>query len=145
MITAIRHTGLVVANLDRALHFWCNVLGFQVLKQMDEAGPHIDAMMGLDDVHVVTAKLSAPDGNVLELLQFHSHPDRAKWEGMPFSTGFTHIALTVRDLDQLVKTLRASDVTFPAPPQFSPDGNVKVIYGKCPDGVLIELVEVLKP
>lgn len=145
MITAIRHTGLVVANLDRALHFWCDVLGFQVLKQMDEAGTHIDAMMGLDDVHVVTAKLAAPDGNVLELLHFHSHPDRAKWEGMPFSTGFTHIALTVRDLDQLVKTLRASDVTFPAPPQYSPDGNVKVIYAKCPDGVLIELVEVLKP
>jgi catechol 2,3-dioxygenase-like lactoylglutathione lyase family enzyme len=73
MITAIRHTGLVVANLDRALHFWCEVLGFKILKQMDEAGPHIDAMMGLDGVDVVTAKLAAPDGNVLELLHFRSH------------------------------------------------------------------------
>jgi len=145
MITAIRHTGLVVSNMERALHFWCDVLGFRVVKQMDEAGPHIDAMMGLDGVDVCTAKLAAPDGNLLELLHFRSHPDKSGWEGMPFSTGFTHIALTVRDLDKLMKMLLDCDVTFPAPPQYSPDGNVKVIYAKCADGIFIELVEVLEP
>lgn len=145
MITAIRHTGLVVADLGLSLHFWCEILGFKVVKEMVESGPHIDAMMGLTDVRVVTAKLAAPDGSMLELLHFQSHPDRARWEGTPYSTGFTHIALTVRDLDTLIVRLAASGVSFPAPPQYSPDGNVKVIYAKCPDGVLIELVEVLKP
>ena len=43
---------------------------------MDEKGSHLDAMMGLEDVNVVTAKLKAPDGNLLELLQFKSHPDK---------------------------------------------------------------------
>lgn len=143
MISAIRHTGLVVADLDRALRFWCDLLGFKVMKQMEESGPHIDAMMGLQDVRVTTAKLAAPDGNLLELLQFHSHPDRPQWDGSPYATGFTHIALTVTDLAQLVSKLRRHGVSFPARPQRSPDGSVKVIYAQGPEGVLLELVEVL--
>ena len=143
MISAIRHTGLVVTDLDRALHFWCDLLGFKVVKQMAESGPHIDAMMGLQDVRVTTAKLAAPDGCLLELLCFHSHPDKPRWEGTPYSTGFTHIALTVDDLDQLVSKLTQEGVSFPAPPQRSPDGYAKVIYAKGPEGVLLELVEVL--
>jgi len=143
MITAIRHTGLVVADLERALHFWCDVLGFKVVRQMEESGPHIDAMMGLTDVRVTTAKLAAPDGNLIELLRFNSHPDQPRWNGNPYSTGFTHIALTVSNLDQLVSKLTKEGVIFPAPPQHSPDGSVKVIYAQGPEGVLLELVEVL--
>lgn len=143
MISAIRHTGLVVADLEQALYFWCDALGFKLVKQMDESGPHIDAMMGLQDVRVTTAKLAAPDGNMIELLRFHSHPDQPKWDGTPYSTGFTHIALTVDDLDQCVSKLAQAGVSFPATPQYSPDGTAKVIYAQGPEGVLLELVEVL--
>jgi catechol 2,3-dioxygenase-like lactoylglutathione lyase family enzyme len=145
MISAIRHTGLVVADLQRALNFWCDVLGFRVVKTMDESGPHIDAMMGLRDVRVTTAKLAAPDGSLIELLRFHSHPDQPRWNGTPYSTGLTHIALMVDDLDQLVSKLTYEGVSFPAPPQYSPDGYARVIYAKGPEGVLLELVEILKP
>lgn len=143
MIRTIRHTGLVVADLDRALHFWCDVLGFNVMKQMEETGPHLDAMMGLTGVRVTTVKMAAPDGNLLELLRFHSHPDKPGWEGVPYSTGFTHIALTVDNLDELVTQLVQEGVRFPAPPQHSPDGYAKVVYAQGPEGVLLELVEVL--
>lgn len=144
MISAIRHTGLVVADLERALHFWCDVLGFRVERQMDESGPHIDAMMGLQGVHVTTAKLAAPDGNLIELLHFHSHPDKPTWKGEPYTTGFTHIALTVENLDELLQRMKAAGATVPAEPQFSPDGKVKVTYAKGPEGVLLELVEVIQ-
>jgi len=143
MIIAIRHTGLVVRDLKRALHFWCEVLGFKVVKHMDESGPHIDAMMGLREVRVTTAKLAAPDGNLVELLHFHSHPDQPQWNGTPYSTGFTHVALTVVDLDQVILKLSNEGVSFPAPPQLSPDGYANLIYAKGPEGVLLELVEVL--
>ncbi len=143
MINAIRHTGLVVADMALAIHFWCELLGLRLVRQMDEAGPHIDAMMGLHGVKVTTAKLAASDGNLIELLQFHSHPDKPAWDGRPFSTGFTHIALTVNDLDVLLERLATAGVTVPAPPQLSPDGTVKVIYAKGPEGVLLELVEIL--
>jgi catechol 2,3-dioxygenase-like lactoylglutathione lyase family enzyme len=144
MITAIRHTGLVVADLESALRFWCDLLGFQMHKRMNESGPHLDAMMGLRDVRVITAKLAAPDGNLLELLHFQSHPDAPAWTGKPCSTGFTHMAFTVPDVDAAYARLKAAGVIFHAPPQFSPDGYAKVCYCRGPEGVLIELVEVLK-
>jgi glyoxylase I family protein len=134
----------VVADLERALHFWCDILGFKVVNRIDESGAHIDAMMGLTDVHVTAAKLAAPDGNLIELLRFNSHPGQPLWNGKPYSTGFTHIALTVRDLDQLVSKLIKEGVSFPAPPQRSPDGRVKVIYAQGPEGILLEFVEVLE-
>ena len=144
MISAIRHTGLVVTDMARAMHFWCDLLGFRLVRQMDEVGPHIDAMMGLQGVKVNTAKLAAPDGHLIELLQFHSHPDKPAWGGQPFSTGFTHIALTVSDLDGLLERLVPLWVTVPAPPQLSPDGMVKVIYVQGPERILLELVQELK-
>lgn len=143
MIVAIRHTGLVVADLERALHFWCDVLGFKLVKRMEESGPHIDAMMGLSDVKLTTAKLAAPDNNLVELLHFHSHRDRPNWAGSPYSTGFTHIAMTVEDLDKTCEKLLGAGVTFSAPPQPSPDGYARVTYARGPEGVLLELVEVL--
>ncbi len=143
MIAAIRHVGLVVADLEKSLKFWCDAMGFVVSRQMEESGAHIDAMMGLKDVRLTTAKLAAPDGNILELLCFHSHPDKPRWSGRPYSTGFTHIALTVKDLDETCRHLKQVGVTFPAEPQISPDGVAKVIYATGPEGVLLELVEII--
>lgn len=144
MITGIRHVGLVVANLEKSLDFWCGALGFVIQKRMEESGPHIDAMMGLQKVQVTTVKLSAPDGKVLELLYFKSHPDKSKWIGTPYSTGLTHIALNVEDIDQAMRNLKKAGVAFPPEPQRSPDGSVKVIYGTGHEGILLELVETVK-
>jgi len=143
MITAIRHVGLVVVDLEKSLKFWCDTMGFVVSRQMKEYGPHIDAMIGLKDVLVTTVKLAAPDGNLLELLHFHSHPEKSQWEGKPYSTGLTHLSLTVRSMKESVAKLSRHGVRFPNPPQSSPDGKVVVTYAIGPENVLIELVEEL--
>jgi catechol 2,3-dioxygenase-like lactoylglutathione lyase family enzyme len=144
MIKSIRHTGLVVSDMKKAIHFWCDILGFSIVKQMEEYGPHMDSILGLEKVYVTTTKISSPDNNMIELLYFHSHPDKEYWNGKVNSTGFTHIALTVENLDLTCKLLLTEGVTFNAPPQLSPDGYAKVTYGQGPEGVLLELVEVLE-
>ncbi len=141
MRARIRHTGIVVVDLEEALRFWTEVLGFEIKVRMDEAGPHIDAMMGLEDVRVTTAKLKAPDESMVELLQFHSHPDVAAWGGGASSTGLTHIALTVDDIDAVCARVEAFGGSLVAPPQPSPDGNVRVTYCRGPEGLLLEVVE----
>jgi catechol 2,3-dioxygenase-like lactoylglutathione lyase family enzyme len=143
MIKNIRHTGIVVADLGAALHFWCDLLGFRVMKRMDESGGYIDAMMGLKNVLVTTVKLAAPDGSLIELLNFHSHAGEKTWKGSPCSTGLTHIALTVENLDEAYRRLSAAGVAFKAPPQLSPDGYAKVTYCVGPEGLLLELVELI--
>ena len=143
MIISIRHTGLVVADLEGALRFWRDLLGFSVEKYLDESGPQIDAMMGLKDVQVTTVKMMAPEGGVIELLHFKSHPNIPQWIGTPYSTGFTHVALTVSNIDLTFNKLVDAGVYFPASPQYSVDGSVKVIYCKGPEGILLEFVEML--
>ncbi len=144
MISSIRHVGLVVSDLDNALQFWCKTMGFVISRQMEEAGKHLDVMMGLKDIRVTTVKLADPNGNLLELLHFTSHPDKDKWLGQPYSTGFTHIALTVSNVDEMCERLRSVGLDIPTQPQLSPDGNVKVIYVRGPEGILIELVELIE-
>jgi catechol 2,3-dioxygenase-like lactoylglutathione lyase family enzyme len=143
MINNLRHVGLVVANLDSALAFWCNVMGFKIVAQAEESGPHVDKMLGMESVLLNTVKLSIGNNGSLELLHFKSHKDSSRWNGKPYTTGYTHIALTVSNIDVLMRRLTEHGVKFPSPPQFSPDGRVKVIYASCPDGTLVELVEEL--
>ena len=50
MITHIRHTGIVVDNLKSALEFYQGLLGFQIVKTMEENGPFIETILGLDGV-----------------------------------------------------------------------------------------------
>ena len=143
MILGVRHTGLVVQDLDAALDFWCGTMSFAILRRLEEEGPEIDAMLGIDGVRLTTVKLSAQDNNVLELLYFHSHRDKKSWKGSPFSTGFTHLALTVSDVDSLYKKLIGRIGFARAHPQRSVDGKVKAVYVRGPENILIELVEEL--
>lgn len=141
MIKSLRHVGIVVQDLEKAKKFWCEILDFSVVRQLEEEGPHIDAMMGLKDVKVTTLKLAAIDGSLIELLYFSSHPDMPSWNGSPFSTGITHIAFTVKEMEKFLKKLMSNGVKIPGRPQRSPDGKVNVIYVTLPDKVILELVE----
>jgi catechol 2,3-dioxygenase-like lactoylglutathione lyase family enzyme len=141
MISGIRHLGIVVHDLNYSLDFWVNIIGFKVSRRMEEEGAHLDTMLGLKNVKVTTVKLSANDGNLIELLHFHSHPDETKWRGKPYSTGITHVALTVEDIDKVLSKIERFGLTCSNYPQLSPDGLVRGVYANGPEGLLIELVE----
>jgi len=143
MITGFRHTGIVVSDLDAAESFWCDVMGFSVSRRMEESGSYIDVMLNLNGAKVTTLKLAAPDGTLIELLKFYSHPDEEIWSGAVYQTGLTHIALTVDDVEVEYRRLIDLGVVFIAQPQQSPDGAALVTFCKSPEGTLIELVEML--
>ena len=99
--------------------------------------------VNLNKVKVTTAKLKAPDGSLIELLKFKNYKDKKKWSGKIYSTGLTHMAFSVKNLDKSYKILKKKGVIFNAPPQLSPDGFVKVTFCKGPENLFIELVEEL--
>ena len=143
MITQFRHAGIVVTDLERALRFYRDELGFVIKKQMDESGPCLEKILALPAVRVTTVKMTAPDGGMIELLKFHSHPETRNELPRANQIGTSHIALTVKNLDQAYARLTSIGIQFNAPPQRSPDGMVKVTFCRDPDGTLIELVEML--
>jgi len=138
----IRHTGIVVSDIDKSLHFYNELLGFKIVKDMREVGPFVDKILGLSGVSVRTIKMDA-GGSLIELLYFKSHPVGSQPRSIT-SLGCTHIALTVDNLDDCFKMLKEANTFFVSEPQVSPDGNAKVAFCKDPDGTFIELVEELK-
>lgn len=139
----IRHTGIVVTDLARAKDFYCDLLGFKVWKEQDEQGDFIDNFSALKEVLVTTCKMVLENGDMIELLQYKSHPKVADMSREITQIGCSHIALTVPNLDQVYKNLTTEGVVFNSPPQLSPDGKAKVTFCKDPDGSLVELVEEL--
>lgn len=142
MIKYVRHTGIVVADLEASLYFYRDILGFQVKKQMKEAGDYIDNILSLQNVEVTTVKLNSPSGQMIELLKYHSHAAEQKMREI-CEIGISHIAFTVDDLAVEYERLREKGIQFNSPPQFSPDGYAKVTFCRAPEGTLIELVELL--
>jgi len=142
MIKEIRHTGIVVVDLETSLYFYGDLLGFKVAKQMEEAGDYIDNISLLRNVKVSTVKMTSPAGQMIELLKYHSHPAEQR-ECEIYEIGISHIALTVDNLDIEYKRLKDKGIQFNSPPQLSPDGYAKVTFCRAPEGTLIELVEVL--
>jgi catechol 2,3-dioxygenase-like lactoylglutathione lyase family enzyme len=142
MITSIRHTGIVVEDLDMSMHFYCNLLGFKITRRMEESGRYIDNTLSLKGVRVATVKMKTPDGQMIELLRFHSHQREQKTRNIN-DIGIAHIAFEVEDLNAGYNSLKDEGVLFNSPPQLSPDGCAKVAFCRAPEGTLIELVEVI--
>ena len=130
MKSTLRHTGIVVQEIDKCLFFWTEIMGFTILTKLDESGKYIDKITGLKNVKLKTYKLVDKNGNIIELLKFLSHPDSDCWSGTSNSTGITHLALNVDSIEFYLKIFNDSGYINNIEPQLSPDGKVKVISMK---------------
>ena len=139
---AIRHIGIVVSDLEKSIYFYRDLFGFRITRQMEESGDYIDKMLALSRVKVTTVKMTAPDGQMIELLKFHTHLNEQKPRDIN-NVGITHIAFAIDDLSDEYNRLKNEGVPFNSPPQLSLDGCAKVAFCRAPEGIFIELVEVL--
>ena len=143
MIKAVRHTGIVVRDLEKSVEFYC-ALGFVEDDRATEEGEFIDAVVGLQNTKLEWVKLKAPDGYLLELLQYHSHPERKEIEKQKSNQlGCSHIAFSVEDIDTVCKKIEKIGGSIVNPPALTNDKKVKVAYCHDNEGNLMEIVEIL--
>ncbi len=146
MILGTRHTGLVVRDLKTSLAFYKDVLGLQEWKRAVEEGAYIETVVGISGVRLEWVKLRAADGSVLELIQYHSHPETSTGIELVPSNRLAcpHVAFTVRNVNEAYGVLKQKGCVCKSAPQLSPDGAAKVMYCHDPDGIILELVEEMK-
>lgn len=144
MILNIRHTGIVVKDLQRALAFYQDVLGLVVKKDMVEKGPYIDSILGLKNAVVRTVKLASQDGGLIELLCYQEPAPEDAHAKKVHQTGCLHVSFTVSDIEAEHARLSHKGIIFISPPKVSPDGYAKVAFCQDPEGNFIELVELVK-
>lgn len=146
MTRAIDHVGVTVADLDRALEFWCDRLGLRLLNRVTETGDDIAALIGEDFVEIEIADLDAGDGRIVELIRYirpAGRPVRARSS----DPGSAHIALRVDDLDAALDRLwgsHARQISRRPVVLHDPGGawdGVACCYLADPDGNIIELVQ----
>lgn len=143
MILNVRHSAIVVRDLEAIIAFY-QKLGFIESKRDTETGAFIEQVTGITDVKVEWIKMRSPDGFLLELLQYHSHPEHKDIIRQASNQlGCSHIAFTVADINkacELISEWGGSCVNTAAT---SSDGNAKVAYCHDPEGVLLEIVQEL--
>jgi catechol 2,3-dioxygenase-like lactoylglutathione lyase family enzyme len=142
-IIAADHTGITVANLDRSLAFWRDVLGFELSHRANQTGDLAREITGVPGAEISIAVLKAP-GHKIELLEYHAPSDRKRASLRPCDVGSVHVALTVDNLDAVLSTIAASGWKAAGKPQTlksGPNAGKRVIYVRDPDGTTIELMQ----
>jgi catechol 2,3-dioxygenase-like lactoylglutathione lyase family enzyme len=141
MIKAVRHTGIVVNDLNLMTNFY-KKLGFKDYLKNIEEGEFIDQVTGLDQVSLEYTKLKSPDGFILELLKYHSHPqDKQIQTSLSNNLGCSHVAYTVEDINYAIEKIINSGGSICNSPATTYDGKHKVAYCYDPEGVIMEIVE----
>jgi len=143
MIRSVRHTGIVVRNLKESVEFYC-ALGFVEDNRDVEEGVFIDTVVGLQNTKLEWVKLKALDGYILELLQYHSHPERKSITKQKSNQlGSSHIAFSVDCINTVCEKIKKIGGSMVNSPALTNDKKVKVAYCHDNEGNLIEIVEVL--
>src|SRR4051812_31005625 len=150
MIRAIDHINIVVADLERSVKFYTEVLGFRKTHDVYMEGEWIEQIIGLRGVKGFVAFVEAPGGSMrIELVEYQAPAGVALPENSRANTrGLRHIAFRVEDIAAMTAKLRAAGVTLFSDPVRVPQGVVKfaagdktLVYFFDPDGVILELAE----
>ncbi|MDO8486239.1 MAG: VOC family protein [Candidatus Staskawiczbacteria bacterium] len=141
---SVRHFGIVTNDIEKSLHFYRDLLGLKIKREMQEEGKFISKILGLENVRVRTVKMAAKNGDALiELLEYESHQGKKRENYKIFDLGVSHVAFTVDNIDEEYERLKKEEVVFISAPQVSPDGKAKVAFCWDPNEVPVELVEEL--
>lgn len=144
MVKGIRHTGIVVSDMEKALYFYRDLLGLnKILCDSVVSSQAHSLVTGLTGARIHTVMLEAPDGSCLELLQYLSHPRPAPAGAESCDVGCSHVAFTVDNVDHLYSELSSKGVHFNGAPQVDQAGYAKFTYVHDFDGTIVELTEVV--
>jgi glyoxylase I family protein len=144
MAARLDHVSVAVADLDRSLRFYRELLGIPLLGQGEDEGPPISGPHGNSRSRFKYADLDLGGGQILELLQY-LEPKNAPIAPTPYAPGGGHFGLRVADLVGMLGRLRTAGV----PQRFDPIqmdspawwAGARVVYVSDPDGTTVELVE----
>jgi lactoylglutathione lyase len=143
MFKNLDHIGFTVSDLDRALSFYCDLLGLEVLWERVYEEEYVRTLLGYPTLRLRCAYLKVPGSDVhLELLEYQNVP-RASVDMHVANPGNAHLGLAVDDLQAVCDRLVAG-VEFLSSPTTSTAGyykGSKTVYLRDFDGISLQLVE----
>lgn len=146
-ILGIRHVGVVVESIPKAIEFYNGVLGLKVYEEASDWVTDFREVhaMGLPDCKHRIATLEAPDKSQVELVEFED-PTVLEGSEMTNYNGKEHISFLVDDISAWVDRLAEEGLApFSQPLSYeTPDAEGGVAYWmqfKDPFGVVVEMMQ----
>ncbi len=133
------HTMLRVRDLDRALRFYCDGLGMELLRRKDYPGGRFTlAFVGYGPesetaVLELTYNWPAQEGS--------PGPAQGGTRDYELGTAFGHVAIGVPDIHATCEALRARGVRVTREPGPMQHGTTVIAFVEDPDGYKVELIE----
>jgi glyoxylase I family protein len=137
-LRAFSHVCISVSDVERSLAFYRDVLGLEVIFDVQLAGAGMESATGEAGARGRMVGCKVPgNGVTIELLGF-AHRAEAK-PARPGALGYTNVSLSVDDLDAAHATLAARGLaSLQAPIDV---GGVRMFFVADPDGTPIEIIE----
>jgi glyoxylase I family protein len=131
--------GIHVHDLDRMMKFYKDAFGFELVGE--EFGwrdsEFIDRIVDVPGSAARGAMLRAGTC-YMELFQYSAPAPTVTSPLHPYDKGYTHFCVDVTDIEQEFERLKTLGMTFGQPAPIDV-GHVKSIYGRDPEGNLIEI------
>ena len=115
-VEAVGAVGLTVADLDRSIRFYRDVLSFNVVGQTETLGPELEQLEGVFGAHVRSArlKLGAEEIVLTEYLTPRGRP--VPLDMRSNDRAFQHLAIVVSDMPRAYQSLRDRCFACPEEP-----------------------------
>jgi catechol 2,3-dioxygenase-like lactoylglutathione lyase family enzyme len=143
LIQSFDHTSFTVADIERAVGFWRDVMGFAVADLSLREGDWLGAVVGVPGARCRIAHLHG-HGAHIEFIQYLT-PAGGDVTGPPNRPGTAHVAFLVEDIEALVTRMLeagASEQGRIARCGSGPATGCLAVYLKDPNGIIIELAEL---
>lgn len=138
-IRRLTHLGICVADIDRSLAFYTQVLGFVEIGRFRDEHGYSSPLLELADVRMEAVYLER-DGWRIELLCFAQPPALGDGGRRPVNQlGLTHLSFVVEDLDAVLAAVRRYGGTVVEETRM--EMRVVAIFVTDPDGTRLELIE----
>lgn len=142
----LHHTAITVANLDRAIDFYCGVLGLELAHEPTDqfSGPFVEQALRVPGANLRIAVVRA-GADLIELLEYAAPPSPVERPLPGNAVGAAHLAFLVDDIEAKKAELEAKGVQFFADIATNEAGALagwRWVYFSDPDGVVLELIEV---
>jgi catechol 2,3-dioxygenase-like lactoylglutathione lyase family enzyme len=148
-VLGVWHFSFTVSDLDEAVRFYVDVLGFHCVGRQEQANAYTRRLVGYPNASLRVAQLSVPgqqptiSGHHLELVQY-LEPVGERGSREICNPGAAHLALTVADLAAEHERLEARGVHFFSSPNAITAGVNRggwTVYFHGPDDIVHELVQ----
>jgi catechol 2,3-dioxygenase-like lactoylglutathione lyase family enzyme len=139
MIRGIHHVAIHCRDMDRMMRFYRDAFGFEVVGEPFswEDSEFIDRIVDVPQSAARGAMLRAGTC-YLEMFEYREPAPASTRPLQPYDKGYTHFCVDVTEIEQEYERLKGLGMTFSQPAPIDV-GHVKSIYGRDPEGNLIEI------